>query len=179
MQSVSYRIALGGIIASLCMLSMFLTGVFPMFYLLLPMASSVLIFIMAIETSTYWGFLTYLSVGILSIFVTPNKDAALAFLLFFGYYPLIRPKLQKIHCKPLAFLLGLAIFNAAAFAFFGLTVYVLGMKELLESLGDYGKYGAWIMLGIANLMFLCYDYTMCTFRILYQWHLKPRIFPKR
>ena len=84
MQSVSYRIALGGIIASLCMLSMFLTGVFPMFYLLLPMASSVLIFIMAIETSTYWGFLTYLSVGILSIFVTPNKDAALAFLLFFG-----------------------------------------------------------------------------------------------
>ena len=51
--------------------------------------------------------------------------------------------------------------------------------ELLESLGDYGKYGAWIMLGIANLMFLCYDYTMCTFRILYQRHLKPRIFPKR
>ena len=56
---------------------------------------------------------------------------------------------------------------------------MLGMKELLESLGDYGKYGAWIMLGIANLMFLCYDYTMCTFRILYQRHLKPRIFPKR
>ncbi len=58
-------------------------------------------------------------------------------------------------------------------------MYVLGMKELLESLGDYGKYGAWIMLGIANLMFLCYDYTICTFRILYQRHLKPRIFPKR
>ena len=31
-QSYSYRIALGGIIASLCMLCMFLTGVFPVSY---------------------------------------------------------------------------------------------------------------------------------------------------
>ncbi len=95
-QSYSYRIALGGILASLCLLCMFLTGVFPMFYLLLPMGSSALISIMAMETSPYWGFLTYLAVGLLSFFITPNKDAALVFLIFFGYYPLLRPKLKKI-----------------------------------------------------------------------------------
>ena len=71
-QSYSYRIALGGIIASLCMLCMFLTGVFPMFYLILPMLASGLIFLMALETSTYWGFLTYISVGLLSVFVTDS-----------------------------------------------------------------------------------------------------------
>ena len=36
-QSLSYHIALGGIIAALCIACMFLTGVFPMFYLILPM----------------------------------------------------------------------------------------------------------------------------------------------
>ncbi|MFR4476720.1 MAG: hypothetical protein ACLT3Y_05570 [Ruminococcus callidus] len=86
-QSLSYHIALGGIIAALCIACMFLTGVFPMFYLILPMLASAFIYIMVLETSGYWGFLTYLSVGLLSIFVTPNKDASLAFLFFFGYFP--------------------------------------------------------------------------------------------
>ena len=79
-QSLSYHIALGGIIAALCIACMFLTGVFPMFYLILPMLASAFIYIMTLETGGYWGFLTYLSVGLLSVFVTPNKDASLAFL---------------------------------------------------------------------------------------------------
>ena len=85
-QSLSYHIALGGIIAALCIACMFLTGVFPMFYLILPMLASAFIYIMTLETGGYWGFLTYLSVGLLSVFVTPNKDASLAFLFFFGYF---------------------------------------------------------------------------------------------
>ena len=75
-QSLSYHIALGGIIAALCIACMFLTGVFPMFYLILPMLASAFIYIMTLETGGYWGFLTYLSVGLLSVFVTPNKDAS-------------------------------------------------------------------------------------------------------
>lgn len=177
-QSLSYRIALGGIIASLCLVCMFLTGVFPMFYLILPMAASALIYIMALETSTYWGLLTYISVGLLSLFITPNKDAALVFLLFFGYYPLLRPKIKHTRWNFVAFLLRLALFNGAVFAFFWVSVYVLGMKELLESLGDYGKYGGWILLGTANVMFWCYDFCMGCFPLLYKKYLKSRIAPK-
>ena len=50
-------------------------------------------------------------------------------------------------------------------------------KELLESLGDYGKYGGWILLGIANVMFFCYDFSMGNFPVLYRRYLKPRISP--
>lgn len=120
---------------------MFLTGVFPMFYLILPMLASAFIYIMTLETGGYWGFLTYLSVGLLSVFVTPNKDASLAFLFFFGYFPLLRNGMERFRWKFLGFLLRLAVFNAAVLTFFWVSVYVLGMKELLESLGDYGKYG--------------------------------------
>ena len=136
-QSLSYHIALGGIIAALCIACMFLTGVFPMFYLILPMLASAFIYIMVLETSGYWGFLTYLSVGLLSIFVTPNKDASLAFLFFFGYFPLLRHLMERFRWKSVGFLLRLAVFNAAVLAFFWVSVYVLGMKELLESLELY------------------------------------------
>lgn len=177
-QSYSYRIALGGIIAALCMLGMFLSGVIPMLYLLLPMMCSGLICIMAMETSPAWGILTYVSVGLLSIFITPNKDAALVFILFFGYYPLLRPVLRERFPGPLAFLLCLGVFNAAVFAFFYGAIYILGAEELWESLGRFGRYGGYILLGIANVMFWSYDYLMGIFPEAYQKGLKPRIFPR-
>lgn len=176
-QSLSYRIALGGILASLCLVCMFMTGVFPMFYLILPMAASGLISIMAIETNSHWGFMTYIAVGLLSIFITPNKDAAIVFLIFFGYYPLVRPLVYRLKPKILSFLLCLGIFNGAVMLFFWTAVYLFGAEKLLESLGDFGKYGGLVMLGIANLMFLSYDYIMAEFPAIYRVKLKTRIFP--
>lgn len=177
LHSLSYRIALGGIIAALCLTCMFLTGVIPMLYLLLPMVASALIYIMVLETGTKWAFLTYLSVGLLSIFITPNKDAAMVFLLFFGYYPLLRPKMEHSRWRFLSFLLRLALFNGAVLLFFWVSVYLLGADALLESIGEYGKYGAWILLGIANIMFLSYDFCMSCFPQLYREYLKSRISP--
>lgn len=173
----SYRIALGGIIAALCVVCMFLTGVFPMFYLILPMLASALIYVMVIETGIGWGWMTYLSVGFLSFFITPNKDATLVFMLFFGYYPLLRARTNRTHWKVLTWILRLLIFNAAVLAFVGISIYLLGMEELLESMGDYGKYGGLILWGMANVMFLCYDFSMGNFPMLYRQYLKPRISP--
>ena len=34
---ISYRVALGGIVSAFCLMGMFLTGVFPLLYLVLPM----------------------------------------------------------------------------------------------------------------------------------------------
>ena len=72
---------------------------------------------------------------------------------------------------------GMPLTSTAVLTFFWVSVYVLGMKELLESLGDYGKYGGWILLGIANVMFFCYDFSMGSFPALYRRYLKPRISP--
>ena len=88
-QPLPYRIALGGTLASFCLLFLFITGVLPMFYLIMPMLCSLLILIMAETTSPYWAFIMYLAVGLLSLFITPHKDASLIFILFFGHYPLL------------------------------------------------------------------------------------------
>ena len=178
-RSISYRVALGGIIASLCLLAMFLTGVIPIFYILLPMIAGLLLSIMVTETGTRWALLTYLSVGVLYLFMTPNKDAAMIFLLFFGHYPIVVPFLQKIRLPFLRILLKLLLFNGCMLAYFGIMVYVLGIHDLLEQMGEFGRYGAWMLLGTANMMFLCYDYTMKNSTVLYERYLKPKIYPKQ
>ena len=108
-QPLPYRIALGGTLASFCLLFLFITGVLPMFYLIMPMLCSLLILIMAETTSPYWAFIMYLAVGVLSLFITPNKDASLIFILFFGHYPLLRPYLSRIRPGILRILIKLAV----------------------------------------------------------------------
>ncbi len=177
--TLSYRVALGGILASLCLMCMFLTGMFPIFYIMLPMVASALIYVMVIETTLKWGFFTFLAVGVLSLIVTPNKDSALIFLIFFGYYPILRAAMNRWRVKVVSFILRLAIFNAAVLIYFYGSVYLLGATELLESLGDYGKYGGWVLLGLCNVIFICFDYIMSLFPEVYRKQLKSRISPSK
>ncbi len=174
-RSLSYRIALGGTLASMCLLCQFITGVFPVFYIVMPMLCGILVSVMAAETNIWWGFLMYLAVGTLSLFVTPNKEAAFIFIMFFGHYPLLRPYICRIKLKPLVFIVKLLLFDVCMIAFFLVTVYLFGMDELLEEMGEFGKYGAIILLCVVNIMFVSYDYLMDISIDLYNKKLHPKI----
>lgn len=179
MQKLNYCIALGGVLSSLSIFAMFLTGVFPVFYLVIPMICSLLVTIMMKETGLYWGFIMYLAISILSLFITPNKDAPLIYLFFFGHYPLIRHFISKLHIKPLKGIIKLIIFNACILLYFAFTVYLLGMGELLEEMEEFGKYAAYILLGSANIMFISYDICLSSGLIIYEKKLRPKIFPSK
>ena len=90
MKKVSYKVALGGVVAALCLLLMFLTAVIPPLSITLPLFAGMLIFVVAIEISSSWAFVTYAVVAILAFFVTPDKDAWLFFTFLFGYYPVAK-----------------------------------------------------------------------------------------
>ncbi|MFR0950882.1 MAG: hypothetical protein ACLSFT_10315 [Ruminococcus callidus] len=58
-----------------------------MFYLILPMLASAFIYIMALETGGYWGFLTYLSVGLLSRFCHAEQGRFTGIPVLFAFSP--------------------------------------------------------------------------------------------
>ncbi len=179
MRDISYRVALGGIVSALCLVTMFLAGVLPALYLLLPGIAGILLMIIAAEVNTGWAFLTYLAVGLLSMFITFDKEAALIFIMFFGHYPILRFYIQRISIKPIRLAVKLLLFNICIIAFFYVTVYIFGLKEMLEEFDDLGKYGAYIMLGISNLVFLFYDFDLDYMYRLYRSRLMPKFRKKR
>ena len=179
MNRVSYRVALGGIVAAFCLICMFLTGAFPLLYLVLPMLSGVLLLVVVEEVSTAWAWVTYIAVGLLSLFVTYDKEAALIFIMFFGCYPILRKYLNRIRPKLLQVGVKLLFFNVTMVAYFYLNVYLLGLQDMLEMLDEFGKYGGAGLLVLLNPFFLMYDYMLFTVRELYRLRLKPRITGKR
>ena len=143
------------------------------------MTAGVLIMIMAFEVSTGWAFLTYLSVSLLSLFVTFDKEAALVFIMLFGHYPILRIYIQKIKIKGLRFLIKFAVLNLCAISYFYMTIVLFGLEQVMEEFGDFGKYSNYLLLGLANFLFLLYDFSLDTMYIFYRKRLMPKFKRKR
>ena len=179
MRDISYRVALGGIVSALCLVVMFLAGVMPALYLLLPMIAGVLLMIIAVEVNKGWALLTYLSVSILSVFITFDKEAALIFIMFFGHYPILRMNIQKIKNGLFRRIVKFAVFNVCVLAYFYATVFIFGFDEILEEFNEFGRYGGYIMLGISNLVFVLYDVNLSFTYSFYRIRIMPRFRKKK
>lgn len=178
MNNVSYKVALGGIISSLCMLSMFAVVVMPFLYLTMPMIAGALITIIAVEVNKSWAFLTYAAVGLLSIFVIPNKEASLIFILLFGYYPIVKEMIEKLKSRLLRTAIKFVIFNIVAVADYYATLYILGISDMTEDFAMFGKLGIYIFWALCNVIFFVYDYALKGCVEVYIKILKPKIFGK-
>lgn len=179
MRDISYKVALGGIVSALCLMCMFLAGIMPMFYLILPMIAGILLMIIAEEVNKSWAWLTYISVSILSIFITADKESALVFIMLFGHFPILRLYIEKIRLKILRWFIKLAIFNICAVSFFYTTVFIFGIDQMLEDMNDFGRYGAVIMLVLCNIIFVLYDLNMHVLYYLYKIKFMPLLKRKK
>ena len=171
---LSERVALGGIVASLCIVLMFMSGVLPVLYIAAPMLAGMLMIILAEEVSVPWAWLTYTAVSLLSMIVSFDKEAALMFVLFFGYYPILRPSLMKLPLRSVRLACKLVLYNLFLAADVLITIYVLG----LPSFDDYSR-AMMITLGVlANLLFLSYDMLLSRMRWFYRTVFVRRVLGK-
>ena len=174
-KKTSARVALGGIVAALCIVIMFLTGVVPALYIVSPMAAGLLMVILVEEVSVSWAWLTYLAVSLLSLIVTFDKDAALMFILFFGYYPILRLNLEKIRNKPLKIICKYLLFNVFLVIDWLLTVYLLG----LPTFEDTGSVMYTVLIFAFNVIFFFYDRILSKMDWIYHRVFVRRVLGKR
>lgn len=175
MNRTSYKVALGGIISALCLVSMFLTGVIPILSLALPMVAGTLMMIVKEEVSTGWAFLTYTAVSLLSLFVTFDKESSIMFIFLFGLYPILKTMFDKIKPKFLRGFFKLLYYNVSVTIAFQITFKLFGMEELADQMNQYFQHGMLILLITTNPVFLMYDYVLGNLIEIYYKKLKPKI----
>ncbi|WP_242840359.1 hypothetical protein [Ruminococcus albus] len=93
--TTAFRVALGGICAAVCLLLMFSSSFLPGLSYAIPVFAGVLMVVMIVETDSKWAIADYCAVSLLCIFITPNFEASLLFILFMGYYPILQFRLSK------------------------------------------------------------------------------------
>lgn len=155
--TTAFRVALGGICAAVCLLLMFCSSFLPGLSYTIPVFAGVLMVVMIVETDSRWAIATYCAVSLLCLFITPNFEASLLFILFMGYYPILQFWLSKQKKKLFVWLVKLAVFNAAIVIYYNLFKLLFPAMDMLEGTEFFGKYALPLLWLEAEICFLVYD----------------------
>ena len=88
--SESRKIALSGVFGSLAAVLMLMGGILPLATYVAPALAGILIVPVAIEFGIKTGYVLCAVIGLLSLFVVPDKEMSLIFVFFLGFYPLLK-----------------------------------------------------------------------------------------
>ena len=93
--------------------------------------------------------------SVLGVFLAPDRQALLFYVLFFGHYPALFAVLGRIRSKALRYAAKLLVFNAAMALEVLLSVYLLGIP--FESFAILGPLGPVLLAVLANVVFIVFD----------------------
>ena len=150
----SKNTAFCGMVSALSVVLMLITTVLPVMMYVLPIVTGILIMLTSEVTNKKWAIGTFFSTAIISLLLLTEKETALTYLFFFGWYPLIRDNLSEIP-KVLQYIVKLVTFNFSAIAIGIVGVYVFGLSK--DDYTEFGKFTIPILLVMANVVFVLYE----------------------
>ena len=163
--------AFAGVMTALSVVLLQLGAVIWIFAYVMPLLCGVLMIAVTESAGKRSAWLVYAAVSLLAMLLETDRESALLYTLFFGYYPLVRECIDKLSSKAVRAALKLLVFNAGVVAAELLATYVFGIP-----FDDFlGKWGAVILLALGNLMFVIYERLLGILKTLYIRKLKPRL----
>ena len=110
-----------------------------------------------------YALLLYAVVSLLSLFLVPDKELVLFYVLVLGYYPVLR-WMAKFGC-----------FNAAVVVMYALLIVVLAPPELVQEFAAEGTPMLLALLALGNLSFWLCDRALTAITPLYRQRIAPRL----
>lgn len=182
--SQSAKTAIGGMVTALSVVLLMPTAL-DIFVYALPALAGMLTLFSVIELDKKWSAGVYIAVSLISVLLVPNKEAAVLYVAFFGYYPIMKAILESKLPKVPEYVIKFLLFNVSVIAAYAVLIKVLGMPfdqlmGLTEDDGFFTKYAVPVMLILGNIVFITYDIALTRIVTVYLrvWQKKFRkLFP--
>lgn len=165
------KITVSAMMAALATAFMLLSY-FPYLFYAIPAIAGLFIMVVLIEVDFRWALMSYIVSAIL-VFMFAEPESRFLYVFFFGYYPIVKALLEKLNKPVIEWVVKVIVFNAAV-----LSVYLIFAKFFdfsIDDFGELGKYGAFILLFLGNVVFVLYDITISRTAMVYMKILHPKI----
>ena len=146
-------IAFGGMMAALAVVIMCLGGLIPVATFTVPVICMMILAYVLKFCGKRIGWAWYGAVSILGLLLGPDKEAA-AIFLFLGYYPILKPRLDRMK---FGIVLKALIFNCMILLMYGILIYLMGMQDIAQEYHQLGKIMTVFMLVGGNAIFFLLD----------------------
>ena len=138
-----------GMVSALSVVIMLLTNVMPS-----------IVFAVNEIIGKKWALGVFFVTSFISFILLTDKETALNYTLFFGYYPLLKPVFEKLP-KALSWVVKLVSFNIAIVIIGLIVTFVFKLPFLDE---DFGKFTIPLFAVMFNLVFVLYDVMFTIFK---------------
>lgn len=161
----SSKCAIGGIVSALSLVLMISVAIIPFLTYALPAVASVLITFVVMEIDKKWAFGVYCTVSILGFLLVGDKEVAMMYIAFFGYYPIIKAVFESKIPAAVSWILKLILFNASIVAAYVVMINLMGVT--VDEINDYGMIAVPVLLGAGSIAFVLYDIALTKIITLY------------
>ena len=176
MRRPAYRAALCGVLAALAVAIMTLGTIIPVATFCCPALCGILLIPVLDLCGAGLALCWYAAVGILSLLLAPDKEAALIFV-FLGYYPAIREKLNgRVASRFWRTMAKLGLFLVSVVTMYTLAIWLFRMGDLAA---EYHTTSAMVLAAILLLgcvLFLLCDTILARMTVLYRHKLRKKWF---
>lgn len=168
----AYRLSFCALLAALGTAFMLAGNLIPILTYVSPLAASLTLIPVLTEFGKKYAWMTWAVTAALALILCTDREAAF-FYLFVGYYPIIRPDLNRIRSKPARILAKLGVFSAGIALMVLSLTFVVGVQDIREEL--WLNIAFYVMM--VGLMFL-FDRTYAAMTVFYEKRLRRALVRK-
>ncbi|WP_298638009.1 hypothetical protein [uncultured Faecalibacterium sp.] len=171
----SWAMAYCGIVAALCVALMLLGAVIPIAMFIAPAVAGFLVATVCVECGMQLALTTYAAVSLLALLFVPDKEVALIFVFLLGYYPLAKPKFERIRPAVLRIVCKLLLCNGTVLAMYGLVFLLVPAGSISQELRTTALAVSLATLVMGNVAFVLYDRALHNMLMMYRLVWRPKL----
>ena len=142
---------LAAVFSAMTVVSLYVASVWPTGQLGLVAFASLFAAAAVIEAGLANGVSVFIISSTLGMLILPNRSAPMLYVLFFGYYPVLKSLFERSRHRVVEWVLKLLVFNAA------LTMVWFLLREIIFDFGENVPNALFIYVG-GSLVFVIFDY---------------------
>ncbi len=141
-----------------------LMSYFPYFTYAIPAVTGILAIVVMAQLGRKWAVATY-AVTCITVFLFAETEAKLIYIIFFGYYPILKSAIEKIGSRTVQYILKFSVFNGAVLLLYGVFVALFSIP--IDDVTGKGTVFLVGLLLVANIAFYLYDIALYRVAQLY------------
>ena len=161
------KIALCAMLAALGVVVLYLGSLIEVLDISMAVIASIFAVVAVIEYGGAAPWAIYAATGILSAVLLPSKLPAVMYILFFGFYPIIKEKIERIRRRVTGWILKEVIFNVCL-----VSLMFIAKWFMLDPEGMFVF--EVVFFGLANVTFVLYDIAMTRLISLYIFKIRKK-----
>ncbi|MDD5018184.1 MAG: hypothetical protein PHO15_08820 [Eubacteriales bacterium] len=163
----AHRVSLAAMFMSMSLLFLYLASVLPTMRVAMYFLSSVFVMGLVLEEEIGLAFLMFAADSLLSLLLMPNILRVVPYVVFFGHYGIGKYYIETlVKDKIVRYIMKLLYYNLAL-----VVMYFLAKEVLMEDVLGTGI-AFWLLVVLAELAFVVYDYLFTKVTAYYYNHIR-------